>query len=68
MCSATAELVEVVAQRLYRQHRARNGHPEPEWGEWDRAGSLQNRFRDDARDILSVLPRQPRTPQQPATA
>jgi hypothetical protein len=55
MLESTPANIEAVAQRLYRQHRARNGFPNPEFGEWDRAGSHRDRFRADARDLLSVL-------------
>lgn len=54
MFEPTRANVEAVAQRLYRQHRARDGF-EREFGEWDRAGSHRDRFRADARDLLSVL-------------
>ena len=52
--AVSPDRIEQVAQVLYRQHRERDGHRQ-EFGEWDRAGSLQQRFRDDARMVLAAL-------------
>lgn len=57
------ETVEAVAQVLYRQHRDRTTtltgprDYRDVFGEWERAGSHQDKFRADAREVLGTVAR-----------
>lgn len=58
MCSPTPEAIEIVAIRLCHQERLRKS-ANPTHFPWENAGSRQDIFRADARDLLTHLNRTP---------